>query len=404
MPLPCLHPSTHNVNHPPPYRPWTAATHKPHLSSGPQALRRSQKMAPPSDLINFDIIEDHKENIQSLPSGRSAKALAALYSPPTTSSHSALSPSPSDTQALNNLAKQSFDEELARADEADDPLDIYERYVKWTLDAYPSASATKESGLLQLLERATKAFLKDESYRNDARYLKLWLLYIKLFCQGADAATSGGKAAAARSGENARDTYIFLSRNGIGQQLALFYESFAEWLELRERWQQAAEVWHLGIERQAKPVARLVRKFDEFEKRREAKPASEQGPSSPALPVTRPALGVKRDPFASVASPEDDPQAASRERDRATAAGPPRARKQKLEIFADNGAGDGLRLDGPAGTGGWESIGDLAERKKENTAEARPWAGEKLDGGGRRLAPAPKMAVFKDPVSMSLLA
>lgn len=359
-------------------------------------------MAPSSDLIDFDIIEGHKENIQSLPSGRSAKALATLYSPPTTKSNSILSPSPQDTQSLNALARQSYEEELSRIDEADDPLDIYDRYVKWTLEAYPSASATKDSGLLQLLERATKSFLKDETYKNDARYLKLWLLYIKLFCQGTDAATTGGKAAAAREGENARDTYVFLSRNGVGQQLALFYESFAEWLELRDRWQQAAEVWHLGIDCQAKPVARLSRKFDEFEKRREARPVNEQGPSSPALPTARPALGVKRDPFSTTGSGESDPQAADRERDRmaaASASGPPRSRKQKLEIFADSGDSSAPKMGAAAGTGGWESIGGLADRKKENTTESRPWVGEKLDGGGRRLAPAPKMAIFKDPVS-----
>jgi checkpoint serine/threonine-protein kinase len=36
------------------------------------------------DLIDFEIIENQKENIQSLPSGRSAKALAQLYTPPLT--------------------------------------------------------------------------------------------------------------------------------------------------------------------------------------------------------------------------------------------------------------------------------------------------------------------------------
>ncbi|KAF2102247.1 hypothetical protein NA57DRAFT_64788 [Rhizodiscina lignyota] len=347
-------------------------------------------MAPSPDLIDFEIIESQKENIQSLPSGRSAKALATLYSPPTSTSHpSALSPSPQDTQALNNLARQSFEDELAHIEEADDPLDIYERYVKWTLDAYPSASATKESGLAQLLERATKTFLKDESYKNDARYLKLWLLYIKLFCQGTDTSAKG--AAAVRDGENARDTYVFLSRNGVGQSLALFYESYAEWLEMKERWQQAAEIWHMGIERQARPVERLVRKFGEFEKRREAKAEDEQGPNSPALPTVRPALGIKRDPFSASSPGESDPQAADR---RAAAGGPSRSRRQKLEIFADSDENGAPKL-GAAGTGGWESIGGLAERKKENTAEAKPWAGEKLEGGSRK-ASGPKLAVFKD--------
>lgn len=345
-----------------------------------------------SDLIDFEVIESQKENIQALPSGRSAKALATLYSPLGSASHpSALSPSPQDTQLMNNLARQSFEEELARIEEADDPLDIYERYVKWTLDAYPSASA-KESGLLTLLERATKAFLKDDSYKNDARYLKLWLLYIKLFCQGSEIPSKG------RGGEDARDTYVFLSRNGIGQSLALFYESFAEWLETMGRWQQAAEMWHMGIEKEARPVERLVRKFSEFQRRRDAKGEDDQGPSSPALPIVRQALGIKRDPFSAPSPIDDDPQAGDRRAVQA-AAGPSRSRRPKLEIFSDSDENGAPKLGSVTGAGGWENIGSLADRKKENTREASPWVGEKLDGGARK-ASGPKMAVFKDTVSL----
>ncbi|KAK3076449.1 hypothetical protein LTS18_012977, partial [Coniosporium uncinatum] len=50
------------------------------------------------DLINFDAIEEQKENIQSLPSGRSAKALAALCSPPPCGRNH----TPQSTQDLNN--------------------------------------------------------------------------------------------------------------------------------------------------------------------------------------------------------------------------------------------------------------------------------------------------------------
>lgn len=48
-------------------------------------------------------------------------------------------------------------------------LIISSRYVKWTLNAYPSAQATTESGLRELLERATKAFITSNDYKNDPR-------------------------------------------------------------------------------------------------------------------------------------------------------------------------------------------------------------------------------------------
>ena len=65
-------------------------------------------------------------------------------------------------------------------DEADDPLDVYDRYVRWTLDAYPTPQAP-QSQLLPLLERATKSLQSSPHYKNDPRYLKLWLHYIRLF-------------------------------------------------------------------------------------------------------------------------------------------------------------------------------------------------------------------------------
>ena len=55
------------------------------------------------DLVDFEVIENQKENIQSLPSGRSAKALAQLFTPPLSSSHGQTL-SPSHMQDLNHNA------------------------------------------------------------------------------------------------------------------------------------------------------------------------------------------------------------------------------------------------------------------------------------------------------------
>ena len=327
------------------------------------------------DLISFDIIEDHKENIQSLPSGRSAKALASTLSP------LASRPTPplSETQTLNESIRADFEKELQNLDESDDPLDIFDRYVKWTFDAYPSAQATPQSQLLPLLERATKAFLSSPHYQNDPRYLKLWLHYIRLFSDAP------------------RETYAFLARHKVGELLALYYEEFAAWLEGAERWTQAEEVYILGMEKQARPQERLARKFGEFQRRKEEKGQTANEPSSPALPTTRPALAEKVDPFASHASDEisDDPQA----RDRREGIGATKTTaRQKLAVFSD--ADEPERTGSREGPHGWESIQSLGERKKENTVEARPWVGETMKGGKRNVGVA-KMMVFKDQVSLS---
>ncbi|KAF2259455.1 hypothetical protein CC78DRAFT_68473 [Lojkania enalia] len=323
------------------------------------------------DLIDFDIIENQKENIQSLPSGRSAKALAQLYTPPLSSSDGK-APSPSQTQDLNNAVRQEYEKELQAIDESDDPLDIYDRYVKWTLEAYPSAQNTPQSQLCPLLERATKAFQSSSHYKNDPRYLKFWLHYIRLFSDAP------------------RETFAYLARHNIGDKLALFYEEFAAWLETAGRWTQAEEVYQLGIDKEARPVERLVRKYGEFQHRSESRPKDVAEPTSPALPTVRPALAAKIDPFSDASTTSADPQAQSRSR---AGGGVPKSAKQKLAIFSD---GDEPAKPGSSGSSkGWDSIGSLADRKKENTAEARPWVGEKLKVGKTNTG-VQKMMIFKD--------
>jgi checkpoint serine/threonine-protein kinase len=341
-------------------------------------------MAAPNDLINFDVIETHKENIQSLPGGRSAKQLAAILSPLPSARASGggkdATPTLNETKTLNDAIRQEYEIELQSIADSDDPLDIYDRYVKWTLNAYPSAQATPQSQLLPLLERATKAFLTSSHYKNDPRYLKLWLHYIRLFS------------------DSPRETFAFLARHGIGEGLGLFYEEFAAWLEGAGRWMQADEVYKLGMEREARPAERLLRKYNQFQQRFEARPPADDEPSSPALPTVRPALAAKVDPFASSAHHGSDSQP-GRQQNGAGGGGSgtatSRSGKPKMAIFSDADSAPPPTVG--ATTKGWDSIGSMQERKKENTVEARPWAGEKLKAGGR-VGTAPKMEIFKDPV------
>ncbi|KAI1844386.1 hypothetical protein JX266_009480 [Neoarthrinium moseri] len=328
-------------------------------------------MAPSEDLINFDVIEGQKENIQSLPGGRSAKKLAQLYSPTPLQQL----PTPSDIKDANERTRAQYEAEVAALSESDDPLDIFDRYVKWTFDAYPSAQATPQSQLHTLLERATKSFIGSSQYKNDPRYLKLWMHYINFFSDAP------------------RETFVFLSRHNIGEGLALFYEEYAAWLEGAGRWNQAEEVYKLGLEREARPVARLLRKFNEFEQRRAAQPDDTNAPSSPALPTVRAALVAKVDPFAGARAA--DPQAPRANLGVGGAASKPT--KSKLAIFSDADAAAPVMSSMGSGSKGWDSIGSLADRKKENTMEPKPWAGETLKAGGKKSS-APKMSIFRDPV------
>ncbi|RDA90024.1 hypothetical protein CP533_5263 [Ophiocordyceps camponoti-saundersi (nom. inval.)] len=317
------------------------------------------------DLISFDVIEEEKENIQSLPGGRSAKKLAELV---TVDRHSR----PSETKTVNDSIRAEYEAEIEGIAESDDPLNVFDRYVRWTLDAYPTAQASPQSQLHTLLERATKAFISSASYQNDPRYLKLWMHYIHFFV------------------DTPRETFLFLSRHGIGESLALFYEEYAAWLEAAGRWVQAAEVYRLGIEREARPLQRLLRKFTEFRERLAQQPAETLVPASPALPTIRPALAAKLDPFASSAVRTAELQP------RPGAASLSRPSKPKLAIFSDADAKPASVLSSRGeGSKGWDTVASLADRKKENTMKSTPWTGETLKAGDNK-GVAAKVTVFRD--------
>ena len=206
------------------------------------------------------------------------------------------------------------------------------------------------------------------------RNLKLWLLYIQFFS------------------DTPRETFAFLARHQVGEKLALFYEEFAAWLEAAGRWNQADEVYSLGVEREARPAERLLRKYNQFQQRYAARPAIDNEPSSPALPRVRAALAAKMDPFAPAPAEEAQQQS------RPTSSSTSKPKKPKMAIFSDAD----VPAPAPATsiTNGWDSIGSMKERKKENTIEAQPWAGQTLKAG-KRVGTASKMEVFKDPVGLS---
>ena len=325
------------------------------------------------DLVDFSILEGSKENIQSLPGGRSAKQLAALLSP-IPSAGALNAPTPEETKTLNDAMRQEYEKELLSIADKDDPLDVYDRYVRWALSAYTSVQATRESQLLPLLERATKAFLTATHYKNDPRYLRLWLNYIKYFS------------------DSPRETFSFLARHNIGETLSLFYEEFAAWFEINGRWSQAEEVYKTGMDKQAWPVERLQKKYEQFQKRFDARPEDHNQPTSPAVPKVRAALAAKIDPFApaTTENPQSTSQQSAQPRPAASRSGKP-----KMAIFADTDSAAPAPSQGPAQ--GWDNIGSMKERRKENTIEATPWTGKTLQGGGRA-GTASKMAIFKDPV------
>jgi len=94
---------------------------------------------------------------------------------------------------------------------ADDPLALYDQFVKWAFDKYPP-EYIGSSGLLETLEEATRRFKNDQSYKGDLRYLKMWSLYASLV-------------------DRPSVVFKFILSNGIGTVYAQLYEDYALILE-----------------------------------------------------------------------------------------------------------------------------------------------------------------------------
>ena len=128
-------------------------------------------------------------------------------------SHSASSSAgrQSSLDALNAESSRLRSQIASEIDEADDPLELYDRFVKWIFDKYPREHFAS-SGLIELLEEATRRYKDDSSYKSDLRYFKLWTLYASLV-------------------DKPSVVYKFVLTNGIGTVYALLFEDYALALE-----------------------------------------------------------------------------------------------------------------------------------------------------------------------------
>jgi len=67
-----------------------------------------------------------------------------------------------------------------------DPVDC--QYVGWIMYNYPSGSSS-ESGLITVLEEATRTSSDEPVYKNDKRYVHLWIEYANIVEQSESGCT-----------------------------------------------------------------------------------------------------------------------------------------------------------------------------------------------------------------------
>ncbi|KAJ3679013.1 hypothetical protein LUZ60_017024 [Juncus effusus] len=266
----------------------------------------------------------------------------------------------------------------------DDPLHPWIQCIKWVQEAFPAGGDC--SGLVVIYEQCVRKFWHESRYKEDLRYLKIWLEY-------------------AGNCEDAEVIYGFLEANGIGQSHAVFYSSYALHMESKNKLKKADDIFNLGIAREAKPVEKLRQVYRSFlarSTRRKQLPEEEDSNETnenaetrsfgtvlngSANNISRPfqKLSNKRKPLA--ICNENKPLSIWKDENAIV----PTHKNDKMKAALDTNDNNK-----PA----WMDLGTRADRNKENNAIPTKWTSFKIpqragvEAG--QAAPAPVIQIYVD--------
>ena len=138
-----------------------------------------------------------KENAQPLKKGRDAGRLGLK-----------LQARPASDAASTEAKLAAWEASVApeALAESPEPLGVWLKYISWVRNEFPTG--TGGGKVVELMERCTRTFNHDPRYRNDERFIKVWIAY-------ADQMANPG------------DIFKFLHKNKIGAKVALFWAAWA---------------------------------------------------------------------------------------------------------------------------------------------------------------------------------
>ncbi|XP_026289944.1 uncharacterized protein LOC113214705 [Frankliniella occidentalis] len=176
---------------------------------------------------NADALDLSKENIQPLKRGRNTTQLGlALQAQTDSSLHQMLS------------KKQEWYEMQIRTYEGSDPLELWCDYISWVEQSFPKHGP--EGNLSVLLTKCFQAFKDEEKYKNDSRFVGLWIKYIEM-----------------QNDAKRVELYQLLHTQGIGVKCAEFYQSWAYEFQSVGDWKQADQIFTKGSMYMAQPAEEL---------------------------------------------------------------------------------------------------------------------------------------------------
>ncbi|XP_058110358.1 uncharacterized protein LOC131253405 [Magnolia sinica] len=99
--------------------------------------------------------------------------------------------------------------------------------------------------LPRFLQRCAHTFESDRRYRNDLRYLRVWIQLMDFV----------------------DDPKVLLRRmeeNQIGPKRAIFYQAYALYYEKLKKFEEAEKMYHSGVQNLAEPVGELQKSYEKF--------------------------------------------------------------------------------------------------------------------------------------------
>ncbi|XP_064601277.1 mitotic checkpoint serine/threonine-protein kinase BUB1-like [Liolophura sinensis] len=307
-----------------------------------------------------------KENVQPLRHGRKVTSLSA-----------ALQPLSGDQLSKIREQRQAFEIEL-RTYKGDDPLDIWYNYIKWTEENYPKGG--KDGHMMSLLEKCVIVFKEEEKYKNDQRYLEVWIKFASLSSDPLEA-------------------YAFLYDQGIGCELAALYEAWTWELEQVGNTKKADALYQEGLNRRAFPVDRLERSYREFQARtvRQATADLADVTMNDPLVEERVAFGALkgRGKHQTVGSVRTGAALQSHRPGLSLKTPALQQRGQKFQIFNDENQMPSSSV--PPQTGEWVTVPTRAVTHTENDQEAGAWRKAKVSQKSTGVVPIASVSSYSRP-------
>lgn len=282
-----------------------------------------------------------KENVRPLKRGRNISTLNGALK----------------AQTQNQLKKSLLEErrkliEAIDQYEGNDPLQPWIECIKWVQEAFPSAG--DYSGLVLIYEQCVRAFWHSDRYKDDFRYLKVWLEY-------------------AENCVDAEVIFNFLDSNDIGKTHAAYYIAYALHLESKSKMKAANEILSTGIARGCEPIEKLRDAYKKFlvrSMRKQEANNNEDSTESNNSPVRN---------FGTVLAGEDNRRQTTRNSQAKKMLKPDQVRRAPLSVYNENSVDvivqqPKLKTD----LNPWQTLGTRAERNKENNAIPAKWKSFKV--------------------------